>query len=277
MNLTLNLNTKGTHMKTRTNKLATLLTAGIIAGANAHAAFLEVDFGNGDGKDGQGGFALLGRGAITQQEDWINYTLGDQGSRNRLSTYTTTALSGANALSRDAGSSYTFTSEIRINSMITTQNTRNLSLVMFGDNTAANDGIALKLYTGGDGNTFQIDLGTRDFSSDADAGERKVWGGAAFVGSGAVFTLEGTVNFTADDAIVTFRLTDDAATPFTDTVSRTIAKSTLADVGGDKHGISLFHRGTDYDAFSFAVIPEPGTLALVGIALGSLLLFRRRR
>jgi len=276
MNLTLNLNTKGTHMKTRTNKLATLLTAGIIAGANAHAALLEVDFGNGDGKDGQGGFALLGRGAITQQEDWINYTLGDQGGNNRLSTYTTTALSGANALSRDAGSSYTFTSEIRINSMITTQNTRNLSMMLFAENVG-NDGIALKLYTGGDGNTFQIDLGTRDFSSDADAGERKVWGGAAFVGSGAVFTLEGTVNFTADDAIVTFRLTDDAATPFTDTVSRTIAKSTLATVGGDKHGISLFHRGTDYDAFSFAVIPEPSTLVLLGISPGSVPLFRRRR
>ncbi len=231
------------------------MTAGLIAGAGvtAHADLLEVNFGNGAGKDGQGGFALLGRGTITPQVDRINYSLDDQGRTNRVSTYTTTALSGDNALSRDAGSSYTFTSEIRINSMVTTQKTRNVSLVLFGDNTAANDGIALKLFTGGDGNTFQIDLGTRDFSADTDSGEKKVWSGSAFVGSEAVFTLEGTVNFTADDAIVTFSLTDQNG--FTDAVSRTIAKSTLASVGGDRHGISLFHRGSNYDVFRFAVIP----------------------
>lgn len=43
--------------------------------------------------------------------------------------------------------------------------------------------------------------------------------------------------------------------------------------GGNNTGSNI----AAFDNFSVAAIPEPGTLALVGIALGSLLLFRRRR
>ncbi|MCC5846457.1 MAG: PEP-CTERM sorting domain-containing protein [Verrucomicrobia bacterium] len=43
--------------------------------------------------------------------------------------------------------------------------------------------------------------------------------------------------------------------------------------GGNNSGSNI----TAFDNFSVVAIPEPGTLVLLGIALGSLLLFRRRR
>ncbi|MCC5844467.1 MAG: PEP-CTERM sorting domain-containing protein [Verrucomicrobia bacterium] len=47
----------------------------------------------------------------------------------------------------------------------------------------------------------------------------------------------------------------------------------------DQVWIGINNRGTSFDIDNLTVtaIPEPGTLALVGIALGSLLLFRRRK
>jgi fibronectin-binding autotransporter adhesin len=56
----------------------------------------------------------------------------------------------------------------------------------------------------------------------------------------------------------------------------------LSGTFGSVTGLSGFDYTLDYgtlnpDAITLTVIPEPGTLVLVGIALGSLMLFRRRR
>ncbi|MCC5845681.1 MAG: hypothetical protein JJU05_15635 [Verrucomicrobia bacterium] len=241
------MNKENKDMQTILKKIGILLSAGCIlgAGGTAHASSIEVNFGS--NRDGFGGFTPLGWGSFTEETDSILYQ-GPGSNRNRNSTLMTGALTGENALSRAEGSSHTFVSVIQFNSTTGSGASRNVSMVLFGDQVGTN-GISLKLHEAR--NSFQIDLGLNNFSSESTPGATKTWGGAPFA-SGAVFTLEGTVRFTADDVFVTFTLTDHAEAPFSDTVARTIPISSLS---GDFHGFGSRNRGLNFEAQRFTTLP----------------------
>ena len=91
-------------------------------------------------------------------------------------------------------------------------------------------------------------------------------------------SFSGTNDMTVSAALT--RLDDDV----TITASHLFADSASTYIGGDHFGFggrlqmgSNFNGRTELESFSVSVIPEPGTLVLLGIALGSLLVFRRRR
>ena len=228
-------------------KIGTLLTVGLIAGAGAmaHAGTLDVNFGSDN--DGFGGFTAGGHGTWSEQAKAINFDReADNSDRNgRLMT---NAFTGGRALSKAAGSSYTFTSVIQYTSSSGSGRSRNVSMVLFGADSGS-FGITLKMLEAR--NTFQIDLGLNEWSSQNTPGARKTWEGAKFA-SGAVFTLVGTVTFTEDDAMISFTLTDNTARPFSDTVTRTIPKSSLS---GDFHGVATRNRGLNFDVISFTATP----------------------
>ncbi|MCC5845678.1 MAG: PEP-CTERM sorting domain-containing protein [Verrucomicrobia bacterium] len=254
-------------MKTLTNKIGTLMTAGFIlgAGAMAHASFIDVRFGS--NFDGFGGFSPGGNGDWTELAGGINF-LRASGSNSNGALLT--QLSGDDALSQEAGSRYVFTSMVQYNN-VGSGGSANVSMSLFSGQTNAAFGITLKMF--GADNTFQIDTGLNQFNAVGDA--IKTWEGEAF-GSGALFTLEGMLDFTEDNVDVLFRLTDENG--YSDTVSRTLAKGDWS--GGNYHGIGTRNAGgnANFDVITFtAAIPEPSTLALLGIALGYVFYRRRRR
>lgn len=88
-------------------------------------------------------------------------------------------------------------------------------------------------------------------------------------GSGETFAFDfgnsGLINETY--TLMTFASTDFALSDFT-------AVNTMG--GNFSFGTTEINEAT-FQTLQYAVIPEPGTLVLLGIALGSLLLFRRRK
>jgi hypothetical protein len=265
-------------MNITTKKLGTLVAAGFLMGAGsiAHAAIIDVTFGsdaNGVGEGFAGFTASVENGAWTEQADSVRYAVS--GSSNTNGSLMR-ELSGVNALSTSAGSSYTFTTVIDSTSGGDGNRPNRIALSMFANTGTAGDlndtGIVVKLLTQDSASTFQINRGLSNFNQQKEVS----WGGAALGES--TFTLESTVSFTATDANISFTLTD--ADNFSDTMDHTIALTNLA--LGDFHGAAARSRtngGTPFtmDVQSFTAIPEPSTLALLGIALGSAFFFRRRR
>ena len=95
------------------------------------------------------------------------------------------------------------------------------------------------------------------------------------ISAGDVMQWEVDVSYSgADDMFVTGTLTR-----INDGASQTVSSSALSasSYGGEYFGFGGRYLGPETHLDTFAVIPEPGTLMLVGIALGSLLVFRRRR
>jgi hypothetical protein len=124
-----------------------------------------------------------------------------------------------------------------------------------------------------------IDLGLRTGITGtrfADA----TWSGdtrATIQGRTITMNLSGT--YSGGDLLLDLTASDDNSYSLslpTETVAASSYSGSYFGMGarlaGDGNGTS----NMIIDNQSFAVIPEPGTLALVGIALGSLLLFRRK-
>jgi len=258
-------------MNTTTKTFAALLTAGLLMGAGSPALalpieFLDVTFGSdANGVDnGFAGFTEGGNGTWSEGTESINFK---RSATNNGSAYVmTNALTGVNALSTDAGNSYTFTSVIQYNSIEERLDRARVGMVVFGDSNGDN-GIFLQLY-----NTSLWGIGTNIGDQPSNP-----WGGATF-GTGAIYTLETTVTFTENDADVSIKLTDNQVVPVTDTLTGTVAKTSLV---GDYHGLATRNQGLDFDIQSFNItqtaIPEPSTLALLGVALGWIFCMRRRR
>ena len=78
--------------------------------------------------------------SFNEQPDWINYNGANSNSTNRVTTFTTGAFTGVDSLSRDAGSSYTFTSVLRINSINEVGTIQNLSMMLFAENVGNDQG-----------------------------------------------------------------------------------------------------------------------------------------
>ncbi len=248
-----------------------LSLAGTASGAN-----LDVNFGSDN--DGFGGFFTTAQSSQTtfaELEDSIQVNRSS-GANERSGGLWTDEFTGANALNRDDGSFYTFTTQVAINSVIGSGGAGNVALMLFS-NAAETDpqGISLKMFYGtSSADSPELRIDSRVNTSDSSSSERLAWTGDSFV-SGNVFTLEGIVNFTATDAIVTFNLTDSAATPTTASVTRTFDKSAL--VWGDVHGVGTEHNGINFDVFNYGVVvPEPSTALLLGL-VGIGLVLRRRR
>jgi len=270
-------------MNITTKKLGTLVATGFLMGAGSLAlAFpieiLDVTFGtdaNGVGNGFAGFTDSKQNGDWSEQDDSVRYSVTGSGNTNGSLMR---ELSGVNALSTAAGSSYTFTTVIDSTGAGDSNRPNRIALSMFANTGTAgslNDtGIVVKLLTQNSASTFQINRGLSNF----DETKQVSWGGAALGGS--TFTLESTVTFTATDANISFTLTD--GNNFSDTMDHTIALTNLA--LGDFHGAAARSRtdgGTaftmDVESFNITAIPEPSTLALLGIALGAAALFRRRR
>ena len=274
-------------MNITTKKLGTLVAAGFLMGAGSLAlAFpieiLDVNFGSPD-NDGLGGFTTSLQdsvdGSWTVQSDSIRYSILG-GSSNLLNASLVRELDGVDALSTAAGSSYTFTTVIDSTSGGNSNRPNRIALSMFADTDVAadlnNTGIVVKLLTDGT-STFQINRGLNNFNQQKQVS----WGGAALGES--TFTLESTVSFTATHANIWFTLTD--GNNFSDTMDHTIALADL--VLGDYHGAAARSRTRndtpnvaftmDVESYNITAIPEPSTLALLGIALGAAALFRRRK
>ncbi|MCC5844312.1 MAG: polysaccharide lyase family 7 protein [Verrucomicrobia bacterium] len=196
---------------------------------NVSAARFGSDF------DGFAGFSTGGNGTFTEQTDSINFNRNFADNSNAF-LYTTNS-----SVNTNAGSSYAFTSVVKYNSSTDIGSPRNVSMVLFSGQTNGAFGITLKMHE--HANTFQIDTGLNQFD-----GPTTSWGGKPFA-SGATYTLEGTVYFTADHAHVTFKLTDDAG--FSDTTTRIFSKSDLNI--GNRHGIGTRNRGLNFDAKYFVI------------------------
>lgn len=230
-------------MNATTKKIATLLTAGLLAGGIAQAATI-LDVNLGSNHDGFGGFATSTSNSNqtwTEQTDSIRFISQNSGMSNASLMR---ELGGVYAL---AGASYTFSSVIDTTGQGANNNNR-IALSLFANTSTAADlndtGVVLHFYRG---NSIQINRGLNNFSE----GSSSAWSGAP-LGSG-VFTFEATVAFTHTAADISFTLTDWNA--HSQTLTHTIPLTRL-DLGGF-HGVSTRARtdqgGTPPPDLSFNV------------------------
>ena len=293
MNLTLNLNTKGTHMKTRTNKLATLLTAGLIAGASvtAHVAVVPVSFdlGSDPGKTTfqDAGFITAIPGNNSTITNVANGTRFSSSSNDRNLGMVRTF----DGLGDGARNNFSINTSIYLDNFASFRpDLRHAAIVLFSPGTSEGDyitgdtgnslAISLRSSDSGDEGTLYLGEGVRTGSPFATTTWDNVAGNDDPIARFDRFTFNVDVTFSGvDDMLVTATMTRTGGAGIGQSATVSHLFNNASDyIGGEYFGFG-FRGGnsTRTDLESFAVIPEPGTLVLVGIALGSLLLFRRRR
>ncbi len=190
-------------------------------------------------------------------------------------------------LGDDARNDFTITTQFQLGIYQSSVNNfwRPASIFMFADGSSVDDmhgsGIAVILRSNGTGNSDATSLQILSGGMLGDVEDLTAWTGS-LINHPDRFNLTVDVSFSGtNDMTVSAALTrlDD---DITITASHFFADSASTYIGGDHFGFGgRLQMGSQFDGRteleSFAVIPEPGTLALVGIALGSLLVFRRRR
>jgi hypothetical protein len=262
-------------MNTTTKKLGTLIAAGFLMGGVAQAAILDVTFGTEN--DGSGDF--------TQEVETANLTWSDTADSLQLSRVVEPGLNNSSALTqltldRSVGNEYQFTMVFSWDEGYAGNNNR-FGLQMFADDSAAalsTEGIAA--FWNIANNTWYVGGGVNVFDySTAKLGEAKT--GTPFSGETQEYTIDGTVAFLAGDVLFAeFSIIDP------DNTTTTIGGNFVAsEMTGDWFGLVGRNRTTggalEINAKSFnatqTAIPEPSTLALLGIALGSAFFFRRRK
>jgi len=229
------------------------------------ATILDVNFGSAN--DELGGFTTSQTGGSwTETANSQRYN-----ATNTNWTYAGlfTELSGGNALSTTAGSSYTFTTVIDSISNGDGVPQNRFGMLLFATSTTRG------IFVGLQGSNLSVEPGGLELDGLPNS---KSWGGNG-IGTDT-FTFESTVSFTATDANVSFTLTDTNA--FSDTLTASIALADITGGLGESFGVGSRTRQrnnassvTEYGVQSFSIIPEPST-ALLG-ALGLLALLRRRR
>ncbi len=268
-------------MNTNTQKLGTLIAAGFLmsmAGL-AQASLLDVTFGSAN--DGYAGFTSGLFGGGTPVPVWSNETNGVRftNAPTNDSGQVNSSLLREITLDRTSGRSYTITGVADlINTYANDNNRLGISLFTTSDDVAgALTGLSLQINLG---NSL---LGIRRPGVDGGTNTS-----AALSGVTATQLIGQTLTYTADILFTGLNIEIDftLSAPI-NSYSQTVSAIVLAaDYTGDNFGFGARGRvrNTDtridpfiYEAKSFSVIPEPSTLALLGIALGSLVLFRPRK
>ena len=129
----------------------------------------------------------------------------------------------------------------------------------FGSGT--NTTVSVGIETGTNGTV----LGGTDITFPAGSGV-----GQSAIGQNTAVNLGMTLTRTGDSAITIGLFQND-------TLVWTATDSSASNFTFDMIALGVGNTSADYQIDNVIAIPEPGTLVLVGIALGSLLFFRRRR
>jgi hypothetical protein len=277
-------------MNTITKKLGALVAAGFLMGGLAQAAILDVTFGSNN--DVLGGFSVIDPNptSVTTETDSVRWTQTQNSLQNA-------GLLQSVSLNRGVGAAYT----IRGNTTWSAEYDRTYrqGIYLFGDDInlsndvepgalsiqfqVDNSGISIReaLNTANYFGPGQIDLdGTSPYNDDG------LNSNDTFTDVQMNFVAE--IEFLAGDQLqVDFTFEHDfpgsVAGLQTDSISATL---TASDFTGDLFGFAARSRndgGADsvinWQSFSITqtAIPEPSTLVLLGLALGSVFLFRRRK
>lgn len=132
-------------------------------------------------------------------------------------------------------------------------------------------------------NQVDASFNISDHSATSTTFRFAVQNGTDWYLSEAAYTTNGNGSFAQEDlSIINWGSWDPTGAPINSApLDFSFSGSTLNDVQSFGFYFNLERENNTprfrVDSYSVMVIPEPGTLALVGIALGSLLLFRRRR
>ena len=244
-----------------TNKFAGFAaTLAALAVFSLHAATIPVswDFGDDAGKDNLNDFTISGTGTTSLQADAARLTISSHPDFENLMAQTQIADLG-NGQNRNFTINMTFSSVENVLS----ENFERIGLLAFSDSASSdNTGIAALLHRGGSSTSFQLRLreglvGGTDVQQD--------WTGA--VSAGTIFDATLKATYSGPDVIVDFTLRD--SNNHSQTLSETFA---AASRDGQFFGFGMRGNGggsgqnmiADFD--SFAVIPEPGTLVLLGLS-----------
>ncbi len=284
-------------MNVMTNKTATLLTAGLLMGMAGltHATLLDVTFGTAN--DNFGGFtsgasattttpapawALTATGARFTNDPTGPASPPDSGQVNSSFLRQVT-------LDRSDGASYTITGVLDLISTYAGDNNR-LGMSIFATSEAlagVDSGISLQVNLG----SGQVQIrhpGVNGVSTFATASLSGILA-SDLIGQRLVYTAD--IDFVGANINLAFSLAapnlipdpvNDPLTSFSQSISSTgtiVADSFTGDNFGfgNRGRVRNENPGFIFEAQSFAVIPEPSTLVLLGIALGSVVLLRRRK
>lgn len=267
----------------RTNKLTTTLTAfsiGSLLACSSPAMAALTTFGSDN--DGYGGFtAEVSTIVPTPAPAWTLETDAARMTNDPItdSGQVNSSLLKQFVLDRTAGNSYTITGVLDWVSTYASDNNR-AGILLFantGDLAGADSGLSLQ-YNIGNGQIRILNGGVNGSVEDLSNVAYNGLSGAAAIGT--TFSFVADVEFVGTEVAVDFTLIDENS--FSQTTSATVD---AANFTGEFFGFGTRGRvrnttpGTNdagfiYDAKSFEVVPEPGSLALLG--LGGLCLMRRR-
>jgi hypothetical protein len=275
-------------MNTTTKRLGTLMTAGLLmgmCGLGYAAPILDVtyDFGSDPGKIALSGVGSAGFTPFTETNASINLLGnsvefdGDTGSGfiNQAALRTFTGLGGSNTYD------FTFEMTAKLSELIAddggnAQRNIRFGINMFGSSNEGTDGLTAQINTERPiTNSGTAILQFRTGPNGTILSSNNWAGGRLLPDDEFKYVVTGTYGPGADlDLSFTFSNLDGTdATTITHTVDRTAYTGTLFGMSSRTKADTIF----EVDTFSVQAIPEPSTLALLGIALGSVLLFRRRK
>jgi hypothetical protein len=267
-------------MNVTTKNLGTLITAGFLMGflSLSHATpILDVtyDFGTDPGKTTfeDAGFTKITSGDtfVSNVADGVHFGNPDLAARNNVGIFRQFT-----GLGTTLTNNFTITTTLTYDTLATNaNNNRPGGITLFAAENNLQSGINLRILQ-----TSTVGTDTLHISRGLDVANlaTQTWTGDIAQGDVLTFTVVGTFNTIADSLLLEFTATRGVQSQ---TLNYTVADfSSSVNIAGNYFGLASRINGgviTEADTFSVNVIPEPSTLALLGIALGSLVLFRRRK